>query len=107
MWISFSNWQGPQTSSFVGESSSEFRISKSFLPDGDGITAETPLISIGKGDHWKSTEFEEFFEMWEFNRKLLFLFANRSVWPTETIALDVFSAQHEKKSKKPKFSKTR
>jgi hypothetical protein len=104
--ISFSNWQGPQISNFVGESSSAFRTSRSFSPDGDGTTADTPLISIGKGDHWKLTDFEALLEMWEFRRKFLFLLAKRSDWLIETIALDVFSLDHQKTSKKFEVTRT-
>jgi hypothetical protein len=68
------------------------RTSRSFSPDGDGIIADTPLISVGKGDQWKSMDFEALFEMWEFRRNFLLLLPNRSDWPMETTALDVFSA---------------
>lgn len=59
--------------------------------------ADTPVVSVGKGDHWKSGEVvpvpvPALVVIWEHKTYFLLVFASKSGWLMENIALDLSSA---------------
>ena len=86
MWNSFSSWEGLQISIWAGDLLSVFRTTRSFAPDGDGTIVDTPLISAGKGAHWKLTQVLLSFEIRVDRTNFLLLFPKRLGWLIKNIA---------------------
>lgn len=90
--IAFSSWAEPHISSHVDDSSSVLRTIRSFEPEGEGTIVDTPSISTGKGDHWKSIDWLLVFTTWADRINFLFLLATKFVWLIENIALELPTA---------------
>lgn len=90
MWNSFSNWDGPQISSWTGESFSGFFTTSSLEPEGEGTIREAFAISTGNWAHWKVTELLLPREIWADRINFLLLFARRFGWLIENIACEPF-----------------